>query len=98
MSRLILHILAAGVLSLAVAGNAGADLVTSHEAERIAANWINLKLELEDDWGGSEYAEVDYVEEFMRGDRLLGYCCHVLPSGFIMRRAPSLAASRGPST
>ena len=62
----------------------GLDQVSMDQAERIAANWINLITYHEGSWGGSTEASVREVTEYRPEERLLGYCCHVEPQGYIV--------------
>jgi len=84
MKRLILVIL---ILSLAVMGlssPAQAEIATMDDARTVANNWITLIIEQKGDWGGSEIAEVEEIQEFKRGKRVIGYFCHVKPKGYIV--------------
>jgi hypothetical protein len=58
--------------------------VTVHQAGRIAANWISLVCHLEGGWGEFDEAAVREVVEYRPEGRLLGYCCHVDPRGYII--------------
>jgi hypothetical protein len=62
----------------------GLEQVTMDEAEAIATNWISLMTYREGDWGGSDQAYVREVIEYRPEERLLGYCCHVEPQGYII--------------
>jgi len=59
-------------------------IVTMDEALTMAQNWVGLVMHREGNWGGSEEAEVLGIQEFKRGDRLIGYFCPVEPHGFII--------------
>jgi hypothetical protein len=72
--------LAISVLALPVE----AEMATMNEAQTVANNWITLIIEKNGDWGGSETAEVEEIQEFKRGERVIGYFCHVKPKGFIV--------------
>jgi hypothetical protein len=61
-----------------------AEMVTRDEARTVAQNWITLIIQKKGDWGGSETAEVEEIQEFKRGERVLGYFCSVKPQGFIV--------------
>lgn len=60
------------------------EMVTIDEARTVAQNWIALIIQREGSWGGSETAELDKVQEFKRGERVLGYFGAVKPQGFIV--------------
>jgi len=77
-------ILIAALLILASVYSAEAGMVTSEQAERIANNWIALKIMSTGDWGGAETATVAEVLDFKRDGRLLGYYCRIAPHGFIL--------------
>jgi hypothetical protein len=75
------------IVLLALAGLCGpawAEVATMDEALNVANNWISTIIEHEGSWGGSETAAVDQIQEFKRGDRVLGFCCRVEPSGFVV--------------
>lgn len=59
-------------------------IVTSDEARVVAANYIALIVGGAGSWGGSSHAAVAGVEEIRRGGRLLGYWCHVEPTGHVV--------------
>lgn len=59
-------------------------VVTRDQAETIAENYITLVIESAGSWGGSPKASVGSVEELRRGDRLLGYWCHIEPDGHVV--------------
>jgi hypothetical protein len=59
-------------------------MVTMDEALTVAQNWITLIIQKKGDWGGFETAEVEEIQEFKRGERVLGYFCSVKPQGFIV--------------
>jgi hypothetical protein len=60
------------------------EMVTMDEAWTVAQNWITLIIQKTGDWGGSQTAEAEQIQEFKRGERLLGYFCSVKPHGFIV--------------
>ena len=61
-----------------------AEMATKDEAFAVAKNWITLIVHNEGNWGGSESAEVEGIQEFKRGERVIGYFCSVQPKGFIV--------------
>ena len=61
-----------------------AEIATLDEAQTVANNWINLIIQKKGNWGGVKTAEAEKIQEFKRGDRLLGYFCHVKPKGNIV--------------
>ena len=61
-----------------------AELTNQQEALTIARNYVSFILCNEGSWGGSESADVASIEEFKRGDRMLGYFCPVQPEGFLV--------------
>ncbi|MFC1799586.1 C10 family peptidase [Candidatus Eisenbacteria bacterium] len=61
-----------------------AERVTPAEAGRVATNWISTILHSRGSWGDHEGAQVREIEELWQGDRLLGYCCHIEPGGYII--------------
>jgi hypothetical protein len=60
------------------------ELVTRDEALTVARNWIALIIQEQGYWGGSAAAEVVEIQQFKRGERVLGYFCSVKPQGFIV--------------
>ena len=69
---------------LAFAFPVQSQMATMSEALIVANNWITLIIQSKGSWGGSETAEVETIQEFKRGDRLIGYFCRVYPQGFII--------------
>ena len=71
-------------LMVVIAATATAEIVTPEQARRIASNWLDLIVYTHGDWAGSSEPAVVDIDDFRRGDRLLGYCCHVEPRGFVV--------------
>jgi hypothetical protein len=61
-----------------------AQTVTQDEALRVAQNWITLTIHKKGNWGGSPTPQMEEIQEFKRGNRILGYFCQVKPRGFII--------------
>ncbi len=61
-----------------------AEMATMDEALTVAKNWVTLIIQKKGNWGGSETAEVEGIQEFKRGQRLIGYFCRVKPKGHIV--------------
>lgn len=61
-----------------------AELTSEQEALNIARNYVRFILLNEGNWGESDRAEVVSIQEFKRGDRVLGYFCRVRPQGFLV--------------
>ena len=59
-------------------------IVTRDEARNIASNYIELVVAATGSWGEAPAASVGGIEELRRGDRLLGYWCHVAPAGHVV--------------
>jgi hypothetical protein len=57
---------------------------TWDEALTVAENWIVKVMNNKGHWGGSDWAQVEGIQEFKRGDRVIGYFCYVKPVGFIV--------------
>jgi hypothetical protein len=75
------------ILSLVIMGLSSpvhAEMVTMEDALTVAENWIAVIIHEEGDWGGSGAAYVEEIREFKRGERVLGYSCHVKPQGFMV--------------
>jgi hypothetical protein len=88
MKRQLITIL---LVCLAIVGPASSvqaqsipEVVSRDEALTVAQNWISLIIQNKEDWGGSQTAEVEAIQEFKRGERVLGYFCRVSPQGFIV--------------
>ena len=54
------------------------------ETEQVAANFMSAVVAFEGDWAGSTAPSVSRVEEVYQHDTLVGYCYHVLPSGYVV--------------
>ena len=61
-----------------------AQIVTREQARTVAENYIDLVMESAGNWGGSPMASVGEIEELRRGERLLGYWCHIEPAGHVV--------------
>jgi len=59
-------------------------MATWGEALTVANSWIARIMETEGYWGGYDRAEVEYIQEFTRNGRVIGYFCRVNPVGFIV--------------
>jgi hypothetical protein len=64
--------------------HAESGIVPMDQALQVAKNWIASIIDKKGDWGGAQDASIRSVKEFKRFDRLLGYCCHIDPKGFII--------------
>lgn len=89
MKRLIVIILIACLAFTVLASPVRAEpvqdeIVTMDEALTVANNWITLIIQNKGSWGGSDTAEVEEIQEFKRGERVIGYFCSVSPKGFIV--------------
>ncbi len=84
MKKLIIAILFVSVAIMVPVSPVHAEMATMDEALTVANNWITLIIHNEGDWGGSKTAEVEEIEEFKRGERVIGYFCHVKPKGYIV--------------
>jgi len=80
------RLLIAIILTLLLAASLayGLEPVSMDEAETIATNWISLVVHDQGSWGGADHAYVRETMEYRPGERLLGYCCHVEPEGYII--------------
>jgi hypothetical protein len=78
-------IFAVALLALVLmSSKAQATMATEAEALTVAQNWVTLIVQKKGDWGGSEVAEVDGIQDFKRRDQQLGYFCNVNPRGFVV--------------
>ena len=84
MKKLIIAILFVSVAILVPVSPVQAEMATMDEALTVANNWITLIIHNEGNWGGSQTAELEEIEEFKRGERVIGYFCHVKPKGYIV--------------
>jgi len=84
MRNLITTILTACLVIIYLTPPAQAQMVTMNDALTVADNWINVIIRNKGDWGGSRFARVGEIQEFRRGERILGYFCTVEPQGFIV--------------
>jgi hypothetical protein len=84
MKRLALTTLITFLVVMGLSPPVVAEMATMDDASTVANNWITLIIEKNGDWGGSETAEVEEIREFKRGERVIGYFCHVEPQGFIV--------------
>jgi len=61
-----------------------AEMATKDEVLTVAKNWVSLIIQKKGDWGGSETAQIESIQEFKRGERVIGYFCRVQPKGYIV--------------
>lgn len=50
----------------------------------VAKSWLSLIIEQNGSWGATKSAEFESIQDFMFGDRMLGYFCRVHPKGFMV--------------
>ena len=84
MHSRMLTILIVSLAVLAVTPALRGEMASQQEALTIAENYVSLILSKDGDWGGSPSAAVASIEEFKRGERVLGYFCRVSPQGYIV--------------
>jgi hypothetical protein len=84
VKKLIIRILFASLAMVALLSPAQAQMATMDEGLTVAQNWITLIIQKKGDWGGHAVAYVDAIQEFKRGERVLGYFCIVKPMGYII--------------
>ncbi len=84
MKKIAIKMLTTCLSLLILTSSVQAEMVTRDEALTVAKNWVTLIIHQEGDWGGSETAEVKEIQEFKRGERVIGYFCRVKPRGFIV--------------
>ena len=84
MKNLTITILIALVAAMVLISPVRAEIATMDEALAVANNWVTLTLQKKGTWGDSETAVVGEIQEFKRGERLLGYFGHVQPKGYII--------------
>ncbi|NIP28933.1 MAG: hypothetical protein GWN55_04375 [Phycisphaerae bacterium] len=84
MEKLRNTILIASLVLVGLTIPVRAEMVTMDEALTAARNWITLIIQKKGNWGGSETAEVEGIQEFKRGRRVIGYFCRVKPKGHII--------------
>ena len=63
---------------------AQSQMATKSEALSVANNWVTLIIQKKGDWGGSKTAAIAGMQDFKRGERLLGYFFRVQPKGYII--------------
>jgi hypothetical protein len=59
-------------------------MATWDEAFTVAVSWTERVIQNKGHWGDSDWAYVVDIQEFKRGERLIGYFCEVEPVGFIL--------------
>lgn len=84
MKNLTITIISTLLAVMTLVSPVQAEMATMGEALTVADNWVALIMQKEGDWGGSETAVVETIQEFTRGERLLGYFCRVNPRGYIV--------------
>ncbi len=84
MRKLIIAILIACLAVPLLTAPVRAEKATIDEALTVAKNWVALIIQNKGSWGGSGTAQVGHIQEFKRGDRVIGYFCHVKPQGYIV--------------
>ncbi len=84
MKTITIRILIASFAVMACISEVRAEIVTTDEALVVANNWINTIIRKKGSWGEADSAHVDSIQEFKRGQRVLGYFCNVEPVGYII--------------
>jgi hypothetical protein len=84
MKNITIRILIASFAVMACIPEVRAEIVTTDEALVVANNWINTIIRKKGSWGEADSAHVDNIQEFKRGQRVLGYFCKVEPVGYII--------------
>src|SRR5512135_2044830 len=84
MKTWLITVLAVSLVMIGLSSLASAEMATQEEALAVAKNWVTLIIHKKGDWGGSKTAEVEGIQEFKRGNQILGYFCRVKPKGFIV--------------
>lgn len=84
MKNAIITVLIASLSTTGLISPAGAQMATVEEALNVAINWTTLTIHQKGDWGGSPTAEVQEIQELKRGERVVGYFCHVKPQGHLV--------------
>ncbi|RLB09035.1 MAG: hypothetical protein DRG59_03495 [Deltaproteobacteria bacterium] len=84
MKRFLEVMVFVAILLLFVVAVSYAETATMEEARVIATNWISEIVSSRGKWGESANAEVGSIEELRKGERTLGYLCHIKPSGYII--------------
>jgi len=80
---LILSVIVSCVLTGWLTG-ANSKMVSTNEALKVANNWITLIIEKKGSWGGSDYAEIEKLQDLTRDGKQIGFFCKVNPQGFII--------------
>jgi hypothetical protein len=84
MKNITIRILIASFAAMVFISEARAQIVTTDKALLVANNWINTIIRKKGCWGEADSAYVDSIQEFKRGERVLGYFCNVEPAGYII--------------
>jgi len=84
MKNITITILSALLAAMLFISPVWGEMATWDEAVTVANNWIVRVIWQEGHWGGYDWAEVEYIQEFTRSGRVIGYFCHVRPIGFIV--------------
>ncbi|OPZ44452.1 MAG: Peptidase C10 family protein [Euryarchaeota archaeon ADurb.BinA087] len=84
MKGIILILLITCLALVILVPSVSAQHVTEDEALIVGKHWLTLMINQKGDWGGSSNAEIINIQEFKRGDRLLGYYCPIRPQGFLV--------------
>ncbi len=84
MRRSVVLIILALLASVLTVSDLCAELVSQEQVLRVATNWVTHITQQTGKWGDADAATISEVQEFRRGDRLLGYYCPVQPDGFVV--------------
>ena len=84
MKNVLINILVISLVMIGLSSLASAEMATQEEALTVAKNWVALIIQKKGDWGGSKTVEVEGIQEFKRGNQIIGYFCRVKPKGFIV--------------
>jgi len=84
MRKCVISIVIASLWIFAAISPGQAQMVGRDDARALASGWIDVIIQNRGGWGGADAAEVADVQEFKRGNRVLGYFCRVRPRGYIV--------------
>ncbi|MFC1683647.1 C10 family peptidase [Candidatus Zixiibacteriota bacterium] len=84
MRKYVISIVIASLGIIGAISPSQAQMVSRDDARTLASGWIDVIIQSKGNWGGAEVAEVADVQEFRRGNRVLGYFCRVRPQGYVV--------------
>ncbi|MEE9443174.1 MAG: C10 family peptidase [candidate division Zixibacteria bacterium] len=82
--RFLIASLVVLAILISFSNSAYATIATENEMDQVCKNWLSQVVKELGSWGGSLYPEIEYSQDIIENDTLLGRYYSISPSGFIV--------------